>query len=509
MDLGPRYLMSAGYDREEIDGSLGIIHIFTFDAEDIFIALRTSAGIDSPVVDSITPIVPGAGWSEREVADLLGVDFTGHPDPRRLVLSDDWPEGVYPHRKSVPWNIMPPSAEDADRIFEKSPPGMTTVPVGPFHPALHEPAHFSVYLEGETIRGCDYRGFMTHRGIEKLCQSRMSYTEVPFVAERICGICGSVHAASFSQCVELAAGIKITRRAEYIRTIFLELERLHSHLLWVGVAGHLIGYDTVFMHSWRVREHVMWLAEKLTGNRKTYGMICIGGVRRDITPEHQNDILDVLNKIEKEILILKKSIIGDTLIHRRTKGVGYLSREDAVLWSLVGPTARARGVDIDSRRDHPCAAYDDMNFEVPVADTCDVWGTVIVRILELFESISIIRQAVKNMPGGGLMVHAETDVPAGIHAVTSVEAPRGEAVHYLITGNENRPERWRVRAPTFPNLQGVPSMLKDEQYADLPVIIGSIDPCFSCTDRVSVVDIRSGNVNVLNKAEFENLSRKK
>jgi Ni,Fe-hydrogenase III large subunit len=348
---------------------------------------------------------------------------------------------------------------------------------------------------------------MTHRGIEKLCQTQLSYNEVPFVAERICGICGSVHATSYSQSVESAGGIAVPARAAYIRTIMLEIERVHSHLLWLGVAGHLIGFDTVFMHAWRVREPIMWLCEKITGNRKTYGMIVIGGVRRDITPELQADILTVLKKIEDELMVIKRAIEGDTSIHKRTRGVGVISREDTVRWSLVGPVARARGVDIDVRRDHPYAAYADLQFDVPVFETCDVWGTLLVRLYETFESINIIRQALQRMPGGDILTNVAEPVTPWQHGIGAVEAPRGEVVHYMITGDNNRPERWRVRAPTYPNLQGVQLMLLENQLADASIIIGSIDPCFSCTDRVAVVDLRSGGSRVMARSELERLSR--
>ena len=508
--LGGRYLVSTGYDNIERDKTLGMVHAFGFDRDDIYCGVRTSVPESNPVMDSITPDIPNAGWSEREFADHLGMKFTGHPKPKRLILSDDWPEGLYPLRKTVPWNIQPPSAEGVAYQLDKCPDGCTVVPVGPYHPTLHEPAHFALFVDGETIKGCDYRGFMIHRGIEKLCQTQLTYNEIPFVAERICGICGSVHATSYAQSVETAGNIKISRRAEYIRTIMLEIERVHSHLLWLGVAGHLIGYNTIFMHSWRVREPVMWLGERMTGNRKTYGMIVVGGVRRDITPEISQDILNVMKKIEEELVVIKNAIIGDTSIHKRTKNVGYITKEDTIKWSLVGPVARARGVDIDARRDHPYAAYDDMKFSVPVVDTCDVWGTVLVRVLETFEAINIIRQALDKMPDDGpILTELNEPVAPLKHSIAGVEAPRGEVVHYMITGEDNRPERWRVRAPTYPNLQGVPLMLLNNELADAPIIIGSIDPCFSCTERVQVVDIKSGGVTVLSRSELETLSLKR
>jgi Ni,Fe-hydrogenase III component G len=324
-DEGARYLVGTASDTIDQDNCLSMIHSFAFDKEEFVVNMRTKVNADNPVMDSITPDIFGAGWSEREFQDLLGMEFTGHPNPKRLILADDWPEGIYPLRKEVPYNLVPPGAEDVAFQLDNPPEGTSVIPVGPFHSSLHEPEHFAVYVDGETIKGCEYRGFMTHRGIEKLCQTQVTYNEIPYIAERICGICGSVHATAYSQSVEEAAGIEIPRRAEYLRTIMLEIERLHSHLLWLGVAGHLIGYDTVFMHAWRVREDIMWLCEKITGNRKTYGMIIIGGTRQDIDDDLQGDILKSLDKVEKEVMALHKAIEKDSIVHKRTVDFGWIS----------------------------------------------------------------------------------------------------------------------------------------------------------------------------------------
>lgn len=505
--LGGRYQVSIGYDAPNGEDVLGLLHTFAFDRDGLLVKLRTKVPKDRPEVASITPDLPCAGWSERENQDLLGFQFVGHPKPKRLVLADDFPSGIYPLRKEVPWNLMPPAAEDVAYQLDEAPPGTSVVPIGPFHPALHEPAHFAVYVDGETVKGCDYRGFMTHRGIEKLCQTQVTYNEIPFIAERICGICGSVHSTAYAQAVERAAGIQVPDRARFIRTIMLEIERLHSHLLWLGVVGHLIGFDTLFMHAWRVREPIMWLAERITGNRKTYGMVTVGGVRRDISPEVSDDIRKVIAQLETDVRGIEKAIRGDTAIHKRTKGVGFVSTKDTRHWNLVGPVARARGVDIDSRRDFPYAAYPDLSFDVPVFQDGDVWATLLVRVIEVHEAISLIRQALDRMPDGPLLAELTEPISPGLHAISCVEAPRGESVHYVITGEENRPERWRVRAPTYPNLQGIPLMVMENQLADVPVIIGSIDPCFSCTDRVSVVNLRSGQDQVLTRTQFEKLAR--
>ncbi len=505
---GLRYQVGIGYDARRTGRGFGLCHTFAHDGAGLVVVLRTCAPEADPEFDSIAPLFPTASWSEREYMDLLGLKFKNTPNTKRLVLSDDWPADIYPLRRDVPHDLMPPAADEVAFKLDDAPPGTTVVPFGPFHASLHEPAHFAVYVDGETIKGCEYRGFMTHRGIEKLAQSQLTYNDVPFVAERICGICGSVHSVSYAQTVEAAAGLRIPRRAEFIRVIMLEIERLHSHLLWLGVAGHLIGYDTIFMHAWRIREKVMWLAERVTGNRKTYGMVVVGGVRRNIDDALAADMRAAVEEVEKETMRVRKAIVGDRSIHKRAKGVGAISKEKAVLWGLVGPRARACGIDIDVRRDHPYAAYNEIDFKVALADSGDVWGTIVVRLEEIFESVKIIKQALDKMPKSNrIQVELDGPVPSGKHEVSLVEAPRGEAVHYLISGDENRPERWRVRAPTYCNLQAVPEMLLGNRLADFPIIVGSIDPCFSCTDRVAVVKMKTGSMDIVDKSVLDSLSR--
>ena len=224
------------------------------------------------------------------------------------------------------------------------------------------------------VRGCEYRGFMAHRGIEKLAESVLTYNDIPIMAERICGICGCVHNVAYAQAVESAAALQAPPRAEYLRTIMLEIERLHSHLLWVGLACHIVGFDTLFMQCFRIREPVMWVAEKITGNRKTYGLCVIGGVRRDLTAELKAELRQVLDRLEAEWQTVTGAVIKDRNIQQRTRGVGVADRKLVKEAGLVGPVARAAGVDIDCRRDHPYAAYDRVDFDVITAADGDVWS---------------------------------------------------------------------------------------------------------------------------------------
>jgi Ni,Fe-hydrogenase III large subunit len=307
--------------------------------------------------------------------------------------------------------------------------------------------------------------------------------------------------------VESAAALQAPPRAEYLRTILLELERLHSHLLWVGLACHIVGFDTLFMQCFRIREPVMWVAEKITGNRKTYGLCVIGGVRRDLTDELKAELQQVLARLETEWRTVTGAVFKDRNIQQRTRGVGVADRRLVKEAALIGPVARAAGVEIDCRRDHSYAAYDRVVFEVITAADGDAWSRLVVRAREVFESIKIIRQCLDKMESGPIQLALKDELPVGRMGLSSVEAPRGECHHFVITGEANRPRRWRVRAPTYQNLQGVPAMIKDQQLADMTITLGSIDPCFSCTDRLETIDIKSGGVKVWSPEELLKLGR--
>jgi len=507
-DLDARYVISVGTDDRPFSGRFMVGHHFAFDRDHLLAAVLSYLPPDQPQIQSISDVVPAANWAEREMRDLVGIEPVGHRTPKRLVLPDGWPEGVYPLRKDFAWNSVPEGFDEGrDFAFDDPPPGCVVVPFGPFHPTLDEPAHFRLYVEGEVVRGCEYRGFMVHRGIEKLAESVQGYNDIPFMAERICGICGCVHSVAYVQAVESAAGLRPPPRAEYVRTIMLEMERLHSHLLWVGLACHIVGFDTLFMQCFRIREPVMWMAEKLTGNRKTYGLSVVGGVRWDIPPDKAAELRAVLDKLEAEWQPVLAAVRGDRNLQRRARGVGVAGPTLVKDLGLIGPVARAAGVAVDCRRDHPYAAYDRLDFEVITETDGDVWSRVLVRAREVFESIKIIRQCLQKMPAGPLQAAIKDELPAGRMGLSSVEAPRGESHHFLITGENNRPRRWRVRAPTYQNLQAVPAMIRDQQLADMTIALGSIDPCFSCTDRLETVELRSGATRVWSQDELARLTR--
>lgn len=359
--------------------------------------------------------------------------------------------------------------------------GKVTIPLGPQHPALKEPANFGITLDGERIvDSCVNVGY-NHRGIEKACEGR-SYIQDIYLIERICGICSQSHSTAFVQAVEEIAGLEVPKRALYIRTLIAELERVHSHLLWLGVAGHEIGFDTLLMYTWRDREVVMDILAMLSGNRVHYGMNTIGGVRRDVTAEQMQEISKAVDILEESTKYFIKVATEETTLITRLSGVGKLSHEDAMKLGTIGPTGRASAVDRDTRRDDPYAAYGELEFKVITDNHCDVFGRAVVRLLELMETYKMIRQLIKNMPDGPVAVKAPRKIPAG-EAFSRYEAPRGEDVHYVRSNGTECPDRVKVRAPTLANVQSVNKMLENQNLADAPIIIAAIDPCFSCTDR--------------------------
>jgi len=286
------------------------------------------------------------------------------------------------------------------------------------------------------------------------------------------------------------------------------MERIHSHLLWLGIAGHIIGFETVLMQAWRIREPIMWICEQITGNRKTYGMNLIGGVRRDITAGQYPKIMEVVGKIEIQLKELIDAIAFDTTLHLRLKNVGILTAEAAKRLCTVGPTTRGSGVAIDSRVNHPYAAYSQVPPRVISKPEGDVWARTLVRLEETLESINLVRRALEQMPAGETMADVK-EIRPWREGIAYVEAPRGESVHYVLTGPDNRPYRWRVRAPTYANLQAIPYMIKGNSIADAPIILGSIDPCFSCTERLEVVDTKTSKIKVYTQKELLEICRKR
>jgi ech hydrogenase subunit E len=356
-----------------------------------------------------------------------------------------------------------------------------TVPIGPQHPALKEPGHFQFSVDGEIVTDAKIRLGYAHRGIEKFAEQR-NWVQNLYLVERICGICSHIHASAYCMSVEQLAGVEIPPRAQVIRTLIAEVERIHSHFLWMGVAAHEAGFDTLFMYSWRDRETIMDLLETITGNRVNYSANLLGGVKCDITSEIEDAIFTGLEFLEARTHHYLDVVSSDAVFLQRTRGVGVMTRGQAEVLGAVGPTARASGVHRDIRVEAPYGAYTLFPVNIILETGGDLEARYIVRIKELLESYRLIREMLKNLPEGELIARIPRRIKPG-EAISRVEAPRGELFYFVKSNGSDTPERVKVRTPTIFNMTSVVKLAVGHQLADIPLILAGIDPCFSCNDR--------------------------
>jgi ech hydrogenase subunit E len=354
----------------------------------------------------------------------------------------------------------------------------TIVPFGPQHPILAEPVRYKLELEEETVVGVDFELGWMHRGIEK--GAEQDYNKAIFMCERVCGICSGVHSMTFVGCLEKAGDIPVPDRAHYLRTILLELERIHSHLLWVGIAADAVGFQNLFMLTWREREHVVDLMEAMTGNRVNHSYVLPGGVRGDVDEKMAKHALEVLGAVEASAKYVADQASHDRTLINRLKGVGIMDKALCQRYGVIGPNMRGCGIKQDCRCDG-YEAYKWLDFEPVTCDGGDNWSRVLIRVLETFQSVELIKKCFKQIEPGPIMEEFKGGIDG--EAAYRCEAPRGE-LFYFIRGNGTKSlERVKIRAPTLSNLMVTKELLLGEEFANIPVTILSFDPCFSCTER--------------------------
>jgi len=355
----------------------------------------------------------------------------------------------------------------------------TIIPFGPQHPVLPEPIHFDLVTEDEKVIDAIPSISYVHRGLERLIENR-DFIDFVQVADRICGLCSFMHSLGYCQAVEEIMGIEVPERALYLRSIWAELSRVHSHIFWLGVAADAFGFESLFMQALRLREPVLDIFEETTGARVILGVCKVGGVRRDIDNENLQEIVQRLTTLKVALKELGNVFINDYSVRHRLSGVGFLSREEAYTLGCVGPMARASGLAVDLRA-IGYAAYKQLEFEPVVETAGDCYARCVVRIRETFQSIGLIRQAVEKIPVGPVDVKV-TGAPNGEY-YSRVEQPRGEVIHYVKGNGSRMLQRFRVRVPTFSNIPAMIKILKGSEVADVPNIILTLDPCISCTER--------------------------
>lgn len=355
----------------------------------------------------------------------------------------------------------------------------TIIPFGPQHPALPEPVHLDLELEDEkVVRAIPSIGYV-HRGLEKLVEQR-DYQQMTYVMERVCGICSFGHGWGYTGAVEGLMKVEIPERAEVLRVVFHELSRVHSHLLWLGLLADGMGFDSLFMRCWRIRERILDIFESITGGRVIVSFCRIGGVSTDIAPEQARRIISVIDEIEAEIRATGLVFMKDSSIRNRLKGVGAISKDEMIELCGVGPTARGSGVDNDMRSLDP--VYRSLGFEPVLYDEGDCLARCMVRVDELMQSLDIIRNGLRNLPEGEWRIPVKGNPPIGEYAMR-IEQPRGEAYYYVRGNGTKFLDRARVRTPTNINIPAMVRMLQGCQLQDVSMIVITIDPCISCTER--------------------------
>lgn len=470
-------------DERSLNGSMAIYCIFADNRSGQYYVLKGLLESGQWEFPSLAAILPAASWYEREIHDLFGIKPIGHPDLRPLVLHENWPNGVYPLRKDFDIGITVPEAEKEYPVPGVEGEGVFEVPVGPIHAGIIEPGHFRFSQAGENIINLEAKLFFTHRGIEKAVEG-LPVDKAFYQIERICGACTAANALSFAQAVENIAGLEIHPRALYIRVLAGELERLYNH---VGDIGNLcagVGFAVGVSNGSRVKELLMRLNEQIAGNRFLRGIIALGGVNTDITDNIMRKIEDALVIVETDFKELLDILQNSGAFLNRINTTGVLSKQAALNLSAVGIAARASGVNIDLRRDFPYCIYSKLDFKVPVYTEGDVAARLWVRADEVFQTVSIIRQVLADMPDSSNCLKAELPpLKPFASGFGWSESARGSNIHWLMTGKNNTIYRLFVRSASYPNWPALAVAVPGNIIPDFPLINKSFELCYACTDR--------------------------
>ena len=359
----------------------------------------------------------------------------------------------------------------------------TSLTLGPFDVALEEPVYFKIEpnADGKTIKSVDMVNGFVHRGIESIVLQK-NFLQNLIITEKVCGLCSNNHPFTYCMAVEKIAGIVVPERARYLRVVADEIKRIASHLFNLGMLSHLIHNKALMTQFLETREDFQDLKQLIWGNRMDLSANTIGGVKFDLDETLIHTILETLDKNQSKIEAFITLFETDNALISRLKGVGVLSYENALNLGVVGPVARASGVNNDVRKRSPYAAYENLSFDVVLKNDGDVLSRALVRLYEILESTKLLRQALKFLPKGDVAVTFKTVVPEG-EATSRTEAPRGELVYYLKSNGTRKPERMKWRVPTYMNWEALKVMMPNNAIEDVALIFNSIDPCISCTER--------------------------
>ncbi|MBI4398014.1 MAG: NADH-quinone oxidoreductase subunit C [Candidatus Omnitrophica bacterium] len=479
--LRMRFLFLFAANNTEEKEPFQIRYVFSFQNHARFLILEIRLGSSDMTFPSLTPFLPQANWQEREIEDLFGIRAEGHPAPKRLVLHEDWPKGVFPLRKEFALQAQVPRVKGEYPFDPVMGEGVFEIPVGPVHAGIIEPGHFRFSSAGESILKLEIRHFYTHKGIEKLGEGKAP-SELLCLAERISGDNSLAHAASFVQAIEALSGTSVPERAKYLRVIFLELERLYNHVSDIAGIALDAGFGFGSSQLMRLKERFLVLNERLSGTRLARSVIVAGGVKRDLTEAQRAFLLKEIRSIKNDFDTTIQLLWQVSSLCDRIDLTGAIKPEIAEALGGVGPIARASGIDRDLRRDHPYAAYEHLLFLVPVFSEGDVESRMKVKIQEVFESFKLIDEALGMLPEGPVSVLLAR-LPHSRGALGYVESPRGECFHWLETDAQGKISRWKIQSPSFSNWPLIEYAVLENIVPDFPLINKSLNLSYAGNDR--------------------------
>ncbi len=477
-------------------GGEGFDIVYVFDLCGLKKGLKLLVEIRIPRDDawlpSTTSITLQGLWAEKEVMEFLGVEVRGHPDPRYVWLPYEWPNMPETEAPLVPRRVYGVAAGEGWLPLRARPGSAVAslIPIGPYHPSHIEGQYVRLKLDGEMVEAADIKVGFHHRGISRLIERRGLRRGV-LVAEKVCGICSGAHALAYVTAAERMLGIDPPERALYTRTLLAELNRIQSHLLWLGLFSDVIGFKTGFMYSWSFRERILDILERLTGSRIAYGAWRVGGVSLEIKREEAAHMESSLKKLKEEFSSFAEDFAEHSLVKARAEGIGILKPEEARELGMLGPTARGSTLQLDARlQDPPNAAYDPATtgWRIVVKDSCDCYSRLLVRLEEVQVSLDVCLNVLDYVYSGELKAELPSNIEPGAEGVACSEAPRGELLYYMRTQEAEELACLRIRTPSYQNFLSLPAILKGCMLADVPVIIASIDQCIACTDRVEIVN---------------------
>lgn len=468
-------------DERKINKNYQIRYFFSDDKLNRYIALQTKINENDPSFLSITPHIHEASWYEREIKDMFGLNPAGHPDPKRIVAHENWPDKIYPLRKDFSQNSRISFANEKYEFSRLDGEGVFEIAVGPVHAGIIEPGHFRFSAAGERVLFLEPRLSYKHKGIEKLFETKDAFNAVKF-AERISGDTSFTHSLCYAEAIEKACGIIVPDNARYIRMALSELERIYNHFSDCGFIATDTGYSFGGAQGARLKERVMQLNENLTGSRFLRGTNTIGGVNINLDKEKRELIkkeLDSLVKEFREIIAIERC---SSSLMDRLETAGVLDTKIARDHGVLGVPARAAGISRDNRAIHPYEKYSEMKFNIPVLTASDVYSRFKIRVEEIYSSSEIIKQALVKINDKGKIKTEVVSLPAGKTAINTVEGWRGEIAYYIETDANNMLKRCKIRDASFHNWRALPHAVKGNIVPDFPLINKSFNLSYSGND---------------------------